>query len=82
MGGAFHKKIDEITDTIRFDEDYYETGNISDEKLSECVKILSNYRTLAEAKGATKIYAYASSMFQEVRNSKKFIDLALQLITL
>ena len=74
MGGAFHKKIDEISDIIRFDEDFYETGNISDEKLNECVKIIANYKTLAEAKGATKIYAYASSMFQEVRNSKKFID--------
>lgn len=74
MGGAFHKKIDEISDIIRFDEDFYENGNISDEKLNECVKIIANYKTLAEAKGATKIYAYASSMFQEVRNSKKFID--------
>ena len=75
MGGAFHKKIDEVSDIIRFDEDFYATGTISDEKFNECVKVLQNYANLAKAKGVTnKIYAYASSMFQEIIGSKKFID--------
>ena len=75
MGGAFHKKIDEVSDIIRFDEDFYETGSISDEKFNECIKVLQNYANLAKAKGVNnKIYAYASSMFQEIIGSKKFID--------
>lgn len=75
MGGAFHKKIDEVSDVIRFDEDFYETGTISDEKFNECVKVLQNYVNLSKAKGANnKIYSYASSMFQEVVGGKKFID--------
>lgn len=75
MGGAFHKKIDEVSDVIRFDEDVYETGTISDEKFNECIKVLQNYRMLAQAKGLNnKIYAYASSMFQDVVGGKKFID--------
>ncbi|MBP3389972.1 MAG: hypothetical protein J6K71_02180, partial [Clostridia bacterium] len=51
MGGAFHKKIDEVSDIIRFDEDFYETGSISDEKFNECIKVLQNYANLAKAKG-------------------------------
>lgn len=74
MGGAFHKKIDETTDVIRFDEDIYANNAISDEKFNECVKILNHYKALAASKGANKIYAYASSIFQNTRNSKKFFD--------
>lgn len=74
LGGAFHKKIDEVSDIIRFDEDIYEAETVSDEKFSECVKTLNNYKALAMAKGANKIYAYASTIFQTMRSSKKFFE--------
>lgn len=70
MGGAFHKKIDEISDIIRFDEDIYETNEISEAKVNECVKLLTTYKKLCDAKGILKIFAYASPIFNNVRNSK------------
>lgn len=74
LGGAFHKKLDEISDTIRFDEDFYETESISDGKFNECVKLLNHYKSLAQIKGTSKIYAYASPLFQMIKGSKKFFE--------
>ena len=57
-----------------FDEDFYETESISDEKFNECVKLLNHYKSLAQIKGTSKIYAYASPIFQMIKGSKKFFE--------
>lgn len=74
MGGAFHKKIDEISDIIRFDEDIYENNLISDAKYNECLKLLSIYKQICESKGVLRIFAYASPIFNSVINSKNLFE--------
>ena len=74
MGGAFHKIIDNVSNTIRFDEDVFENNAISDAKINECIKVLVNYQQLCEFKNVLKIHAYASSFFYKVSNSKKLFE--------
>lgn len=74
LGGAFHKKIEELSQTIRFDDDVFDKNEISDAKINDVIKNINNYQQLCEYKNVLKIHPYASSFFCNVGNSKTLFE--------
>ena len=74
IGGAYYKKVNEINETIRFDEDIYENQSISIAKLNDCIKLLNMFRGLCEFNNITRIYCMASSIFLNVKNVRGLFE--------
>ncbi|MDD3396993.1 MAG: hypothetical protein PHR96_00380 [Clostridia bacterium] len=74
VGGTYYKKINEINEIIRFDEDIYENQSISISKLNDCVKLLNMFRNLCEFNNINKIYCVASSIFLNVKNMRGLFE--------
>ena len=73
MGGAFHKKVDDFFEVVRFDEDIFDNAEISEASRFEALRILKTYKSLCEAKGIMRIHAIASSIFHRAKNVKSFL---------
>ncbi|MDD4815663.1 MAG: hypothetical protein PHQ62_00800 [Clostridia bacterium] len=74
IGGAYHKKMEETVEVLRFDEDIYENNEIGIAKINECVRILNVFKTMCENYNIIKIYAVASPIFSGVINAKYMFD--------
>lgn len=74
IGGAYHKKLEEIVETLRLDEDIYENNEIGIAKLNECIRILNIYKTMCDNYGIIKIYAIASPIFSGVINARYMFE--------
>lgn len=74
IGGAYYKKVNEINETIRFDEDIYENQSISIAKLNDCIKLLNMFRGLCEFNNITRIHCVASSIFLNVKNNRGLFE--------
>jgi exopolyphosphatase/guanosine-5'-triphosphate,3'-diphosphate pyrophosphatase len=74
IGGAYFKKSNKISETIRFDEDIYENQSISIAKLNECIKHLNMFKELCEFNTIIRIYCVASPIFLNVKNARGLFE--------
>ncbi|MBR4407334.1 MAG: hypothetical protein IKT27_03375 [Clostridia bacterium] len=70
MGGAYHKKIDEMFEPMPFIEEIFENGDISEELKSQAMRIFKLFKTISDTKGIKRFQVIAASIFD---SSMKFV---------
>lgn len=66
--------LENLQRPIRFGRDVFTGGRISASSTREALKILKDFRTVAETYGVKKIHAVATSAVREAANRDNFVD--------